>query len=241
VTGSPTGREGFAFLHGDGTRSPPSRGCVGDETGAGELVAGLTGRGGHARVWRMSTEKQPDPEQWVDRYGDLLYRYALLRVRRPEVAADLVQETFVEAWQARASFAGRSSEATWLIGILRHKVIDHLRRARREASGTELPLADAGERFFTRRGFWRTDPGRWPGDPGSALEREEFWDVFRACLAGLPDALADAFLLRELDGRDTGEICQLLAITPTNLWARLHRARLQLRACLARRWFGGGE
>jgi RNA polymerase sigma-70 factor (ECF subfamily) len=189
----------------------------------------------------MTTEKQPEPEEWVDRYGDRLYRYALLRVRRPDLAADLVQETFAEAWRARASFAGRSAEATWLTGILRHKVIDHLRRARREASGTELPVADAGESFFTRRGLWRAYPARWPADPADALEREEFWAAVRACLAGLPDTLADAFLLRELDETDSDEICQLLAITPTNLWARLHRARLQMRACLERRWFGKGE
>jgi RNA polymerase sigma-70 factor (ECF subfamily) len=151
----------------------------------------------------MTTEKQPEPEEWVDRYGDRLYRYALLRVRRPDLAADLVQETFAEAWRARASYAGES--------------------------------------FFTRRGLWRAYPARWPADPADALEREEFWAAVRACLAGLPDTLADAFLLRELDETDSDEICQLLAITPTNLWARLHRARLQMRACLERRWFGKGE
>jgi RNA polymerase sigma-70 factor (ECF subfamily) len=189
----------------------------------------------------MSTEIRADPEQWVDRHGDRLYRYALLRVRRPDVAADLVQETFAEAWQARASFAGRSAEATWLTGILRHKVIDHLRRTRREVAGTEPPLAEADDPFFTRRGFWRHYPGRWPGDPRIGLERDEFWAAVRACLDGLPDTLADAFLLREMDDVDAGEICQLLGISPTNLWARLHRARLRLRDCLTRRWFGKDE
>jgi RNA polymerase sigma-70 factor (ECF subfamily) len=186
----------------------------------------------------MSAERLPDPAEWVDRYGDLLYSYALLRVRRPEVAADLVQETFVEAWKARDSFAGRSAVGTWLVGILKHKVLDHLRR---EARRTGVPLDTLDEQFFTRRGFWKAGPGHWPGDPAAALERAEFWEVFRACLAGLPETLADAFVLREIDGLDGDEICKILDITPTNLWARLHRARLHLRACLERRWFGGRE
>jgi RNA polymerase sigma-70 factor (TIGR02943 family) len=188
----------------------------------------------------MSTDRQlvVDPEQWVDRHGDRLYRYALVRVRRPDVAADLVQETFVEAWRGRDGFAGRSAEATWLTGILRHKVLDHLRRT---AAGAEFPLGEDGAQSFTRRGLWRAYPAGWPGDPAGALERAEFWEAVRACLAGLPGHLADAFLLRELDEKGTEEICQVLDVTPTNLWARLHRARLRLRACLSRRWFGTKE
>ena len=80
----------------------------------------------------MEYEQAIDAERWVDRHGDCLYRYALLRLRAPDLAADLVQETFLEALRVRASFAGRSSERTWLVGILRHKILDHYRRSGRE-------------------------------------------------------------------------------------------------------------
>lgn len=176
-----------------------------------------------------------DPDGWVDQHGDGLYRYAMLRLRDPDVAAELVQETFLEALRSRLAFEGRSSERTWLVGILRHKVIDHQRRASRER-----PRADhnAAEGFFDDQGFWRVGPASWPGDPALALERREFWDVLHGCLAKLPPTLADAFLLRELEGLDTEEICRLESINPTNLWTRLHRARLLLRDCLEKNWFG---
>ena len=77
----------------------------------------------------MSVNAVTDPEDWVDRHGDALYRYALLRLRSPDLAADVVQETFLEALRARSSFSGRSSERTWLVGILRHKIVDHLRKS----------------------------------------------------------------------------------------------------------------
>lgn len=176
-----------------------------------------------------------DPEQWVAEYGDVLYRYALVRVRRPEVAADLVQETLLDAWRGRAAFAGRSATATWLVGILRHKILDHFRKS---ASASPTEPADAvEEQVFSRRGKWNAVPGPWPRDPTAELEQAEFWDIFRGCLDRLPETLAVAFVLREIDDADTDTICQILDITPTNLWARLHRARLQLRACLERRWF----
>ena len=89
----------------------------------------------------MSDDLVAEPEAWVDRHGDVLYRYALLRLRSPELAADVVQETFLEALRAWESFAGRSTERTWLIGILRHKIVDQLRgsgRAQAAVNGVAL-------------------------------------------------------------------------------------------------------
>lgn len=178
-----------------------------------------------------------DPDGWVDRHGDALYHYAKLRLRDPDLAAEVVQETFLEALRGRSTYSGRSSERTWLIGILKHKVIDQFRaRARRERAtgGSEAgPIDD-----FDGRGHWKVRPARWPDDPGRALEDREFWAAFRRCLDGLPPIYADAFTLRELVGLDGGEICEILGIAPTALWARLHRARLLLGRALAARGFG---
>lgn len=195
----------------------------------------------HAGDGQVTTgvEALSDPADWVDRYGDALYRYALLRLRSPDRAADAVQETFLEALRVRGSFAGRSSEQTWLIGILRHKVGDQLRRVRRESTATISTEAEGAESApFDRRGRWRTAPADWGSDPSRDLERSEFWDVFGRCLAKLPKGLADAFFLRELDDLCADEVQQVLGITPANLWKRLHRARSLLRLCLESGWFG---
>jgi RNA polymerase sigma-70 factor (ECF subfamily) len=176
-----------------------------------------------------------DPESWVDRHGDCLYRYALLRLRTPDLAADVVQETFVEALGARSGFAARSSERTWLIGILRHKILDHFRKSGREQAS---PLIELEESEFDRRGHWRLGRASWEGDPLRDIESREFWDVFYRCLSELPVGLADAFFLREVEGLAAEEVQQVLGITPANLWARLHRARSLLRQGLEVRWFG---
>ena len=190
----------------------------------------------------MGVDASTDPEEWVDRYGDGLYRYALSRLRSPDLAADVVQETFLEALRARGSFAGRSSEWTWLVGILRHKVVDQLRRARRApTTGDGVTDEDRVTSLFDRRGHWRASPAEWCGDPSREIESREFWEVFGGCLSKLPHGLADAFFLRELDGLGSEEVQLLLGITPANLWKRLHRARLLLRQCLESGWFGRRE
>jgi RNA polymerase sigma-70 factor (TIGR02943 family) len=187
----------------------------------------------------MSVDAVTDPEDWVDRHGDALYRYALLRLRSSDLAADVVQETFLEALRARSSFSGRSSERTWLVGILRHKIVDHLRRVRRDPGvGDGVSANGTSESPFDRRGHWRVGPAYWRSDPSSEMETREFWDVFNGCLSKLPQGLADAFFLRELDGLGAEEVQETLGITPANLWKRLHRARMCLRRCLESGWFG---
>ncbi len=193
---------------------------------------------------RASGNDEPEggPEGWVDRHGDCLYRYALLRLRSPDLAADAVQETFLDALRGRAAFAGRSTERTWLVGILRHKILDQFRKAGRAASRAEPPgrAGEAGPGAvddFDRRGGWAIAPAAWRGEPSRDLESREFWDAFGSCLAKLPKGVADAFFLREIDDLDADEVRAILGITPANLWTRLHRARSLLRGCLESNWF----
>ena len=180
-----------------------------------------------------------NPQRWVEAHGEALLRFAQLRLRDHDAACEAVQEALGAAWAARESFSGEAAERTWLIAILKRKVVDEIRRrARAGPTGSDL-LAIEGELFES--GFWRRRPAAWGADPARGLEQAEFWDALEACLAGLPERTGQAFVLREIDGLDTAAICEILALTPTNLSTLLHRARLRLRECLSQRWFGGAS
>ncbi len=187
-----------------------------------------------------------DPAVWLDTYGDYLYNYAYSRLRDQSAAEDAVQETFVAALRSRDSFQGASSERTWLVGILRHKIVDHLRRLFRDRAGEpDRPLPAEQENVFVhggrRSGDWHPErvPGHWSADPENLLRQKEFQRVLDRCLEALPVRLAACFTLYEMEGLGTDEICKELQITPTNLWVMLHRTRRQLRRCLELNWFGG--
>ena len=186
-----------------------------------------------------STQQGLDPDKWLDCHGNYLYRYALVRVREAAVAEDLLQETLLAAVGSCHSHAGRSSERTWLVGIMKHKVIDHFRRAARNAQ-FQLPPEDDEFEWFEQSGPWR---GHWREDqapmtwPVQALESREFWETFEHCLSQLPPQMSIAFTLREIDGLTSTEICEILNITPNNLSVLLHRSRIKLRHLLEANWF----
>jgi RNA polymerase sigma-70 factor (ECF subfamily) len=173
---------------------------------------------------------------WLERHGDALFRYAVQRTRSRDVAEDLVQETLLAALEARGSFRGHSAERTWLTAILRHNIVDHLRRAL-PAQLAEAPDDPPPPDPFRRRGNWKVRPAEWTGDPHALLERDEFRQVLSACLSKLPPRTASVFLLREAEEIGSEKICQELGISATNLWAMLHRARSRLRQCLTLNWF----
>jgi len=184
-----------------------------------------------------------DPEQWVELYGDYLFKYALMRLRDVAKAEDAVQETFLSALQGRKSFAGRSAEKSWLVGILKNKVCDHYRRASRETSFTDMEFYsdEESDRFISDGVFkdgWihELGPQEW-SSPGTSLDSEVFWKTFHDCSTKLPKSVAAVFNLREVDGVESKEICALLNITENNLWVMLHRARMALRRCLETNWF----
>jgi RNA polymerase sigma-70 factor (ECF subfamily) len=181
---------------------------------------------------------QPDPTVWVDDHGDYLFRYAMFRLAHAQAAEDLVQETFLAALHNRQTFAGRSSERTWLVGILKNKIIDHLRRREtEEKTGSGPPLEDVLDDFFDAKGRWRVKPIRCADNPVDALEQKEFWDTIQRCLGKLPERSKAAFSLRELDGLPSEEIQEVLGVTAGNLWTLLHRARISLCRCLDLNWF----
>jgi len=179
-----------------------------------------------------------DPINWLDEHGDALYAFALMRVREPSQAEDLVQETLLAALGTVENFKGESTERTWLTGILKHKVLDHLRR-----SGREKPLTDEDEAsmekasMFDETGKWTIKPVDW-ADPERSLEQEQFWNTMSNCVENLPEKLRTLYILREFDGIETDVLLETLNISSkNNLWVMLSRARLQLRHCLETNWF----
>jgi RNA polymerase sigma-70 factor, ECF subfamily len=185
-----------------------------------------------------------NPETWVDDHGDCLFRYAYSRLRDETLAEDIVQETLLSAIQSLNSYGGRSTERTWLTGILKHKIIDHYRKNSKNVQFTDDDNdLSATEHFFERPDAW---DGHWviklrPVDPEQSpeqvLERDEFWDVMNTCLSALPERVASVFTLREVDGLTSDEICDLLSLSPSNFWVIMHRARMQLRRCVEIKWF----
>lgn len=180
-----------------------------------------------------------DPQRWLEEHGDYLFGYAMARVQDRALAEDLVQETLLGAIQARDRFQGDSTERTWLVGILKHKIFDYFRRNHREIPVAELLGQDeAVESLFDTRGKWKEGPLPWRDDPHSYLDQKQFWQALVRCLEELPGRLGRVFALREMEGMGSEEICNLLNITPTNLGVLLHRARMRLRKCLEIAWLG---
>jgi RNA polymerase sigma-70 factor (TIGR02943 family) len=189
--------------------------------------------------YKQDTIFPDSPEQWVRAYGDPLYRFAMARVRDPGIAEDMVQETFLAALKGRESFTGRSSVLSWMIGILKHKIVDHLRKSRKELSVETIdPYAESTDDLFDEKGRWKAGPEKWGTNPAEMLEQQEFFKVFYKCLHNLSRRLSLAFTLREVDGLESEEICKVLSITTTNLWVLIYRARAKLRACLEKTGHG---
>jgi len=181
-----------------------------------------------------------DFRRQVEDLRPYLLRFASLQLRDAAAAEDAVQEALLAALAGEANFAGRSNLRTWLTGILKHKIVDAIRRQARErpASGMGTP-EDENEfdELFDARGHWQDMPDAWE-QPEAALGQKQFLAALEACLRALPQRTAQVFMMREHLGLETSEICKELGITSTHCWVMLHRARMALRLCLEMNWFG---
>ena len=193
----------------------------------------------------MKPDRQGELNAELEALRPDLLRFARLQLRDAAAAEDAVQETLLAALTGSHRFASRSSYKTWLIAILRNKIIDIIRGQSREIAASSLADDEAGddlltETLFDQRGHWQSAarPGRW-ADPDASMEQRQFWAVFEACLDHLPEKTARVFMMREVLGFETDEICKETGISSSNCWVVLHRARLGLRACLESGWFAG--
>lgn len=186
-----------------------------------------------------------DPEfgKELERQRGYLMRVARLQLRDAALAEDVVQDALAAAIAASGGFSGKSSVKTWLTGILKHKIVDAIRRKQREPIAAssldeEADLEDF-DGLFRRSGAWDAPPADW-GDPEHSLRQQQFFEVMQVCLDRLPPNTARVFVMREVLELSSEEICKELTITANNLWVILYRARMSLRECLEASWFSGG-
>lgn len=178
------------------------------------------------------------PQNWVENHGDYLYNYAYNRVQSKELAEDLVQDTFIAALKAAESFRGKSTEITWLISILKRKVIDHYRKSstKKEVSATEYISPFQKDGLY--EGHWNMDraPKHWPSEMEDPLLQEEFRNILETCLSLLPEKWKAVFVLKFIEEVESDEVCKELSCTPSNFWVILYRTRLKLRECIENKW-----
>lgn len=177
------------------------------------------------------------PDNWVDQYADYLFNYAVSRVSDAEIAKDLVQETFFAGLNSAKNFKGDAAERTWLVSILKRKVIDHYRKINSKKGKAEVRINYSSD--SDAEGDWLeqqvADPFSKGGD--NILENEELGLAIQDCITKLPQKQALVFKLKTIQGMSTEDVCNELDINPSNLWVMIHRARTALMGCLNENWF----
>ncbi|MCI2229432.1 sigma-70 family RNA polymerase sigma factor [Polaribacter sp. MSW13] len=176
-------------------------------------------------------------DKWIDNYADYLYNYAVSRVNNSDLAKDLVQDTFFAGLKSAKNFQGKSTERTWLVSILKRKVIDYYRKINSKKGQAEVRMNfyNDGE----NEGDWIEErvPQSWDNQSERDIENEELKEQIERCIDNLPEKYAMVFKMKTIQGFETEEICKELEITPSNLWVIVHRARTQLRKCMEDNWF----
>jgi RNA polymerase sigma factor (sigma-70 family) len=174
-------------------------------------------------------------EQWVDRYSDYFYNYTFIRVNNHEIAQDLISETFLAGLKSAPNFKGEASERTWLISILKRKIIDHYRKKYSNKGKAEIRMNYLGEHD---QGDWLEERVSDPYDKSAedSMENEELGSAIHKCLDGLQPKQAAIFKMKTIDDFDTEVVCNEYNITPSNLWVIIHRARTAMADCLEQNW-----
>ena len=187
----------------------------------------------------ISVNENAVATNWVETHGDYLFNFAIGQVRDTNTAEDLVQETFLAALKSQHNFSGRSSERTWLVSILRHKIYDHLRKTCRERAARvdPLPAHDDGEAFDDSM-LWIHQVAAESTSPSKRIELAEFREHLEKAMGKLPPRIAQVFQLYTVEERPNQEVCERLNISESNLWVMLYRARKQLRTELDGWWQG---
>jgi len=177
-----------------------------------------------------------NPEKWVDKYADYLYNYTIVRVNDHIVAQDLISETFLAGLKSKNNFKGEASERTWLISILKRKIIDYYRKINSNKGKAEVHISYRDEEA---EGDWLEENAADPFDRTAEdrMENRELGLAILECLDKLPEKQATIFKMKTVENFDTEAICKEYDITPSNLWVIIHRARKSMVECLEKNWF----
>ncbi|MFD2543525.1 sigma-70 family RNA polymerase sigma factor [Lacinutrix gracilariae] len=180
---------------------------------------------------------QIDPNKWIDSYSDYLFNFTISRVNDRDLAKDLVQETFFAGLKSMKNFKGEASERTWLISILKRKIIDYYRKINSNKGKAEVRMNYNSS--SESEGDWLEERVADPFDKTAedSLENEELGDAIYNCLGKLPEKQATVFKMKTIEGIDTETICNELNITASNLWVIIHRARTTMATCMEKNWF----
>lgn len=177
-----------------------------------------------------------DPSKWVDKYSDYLFNFTIVRVNDRELANDLISETFLAGLNSMKNFKGEATERTWLISILKRKIIDYYRKSNSRKGRAEVKIQYNDD---DNEGNWLEEnaPDRFDKTAEDIMENEELGIAILECMENLPEKQAKIFKMKTIDGFDTETICNEFNITPSNLWVIIHRARTTLAQCLEKNWF----
>ena len=178
--------------------------------------------------------------QLLAEHRGYLLKVARLQSRDEHLAEDCVSDVLTKAYEKRASFRGGSSLRTWLTAILKNRIVDLLRKQWREQS-LDQPDEDGDapiDRLFDASGHYAELPSA-VRDPAELAQQDGFLAAVQRCVDMLPKRIGQVFVLREVFGTDTKDICKDLQLTSSNVWVQLCRARMMLRTCLERGGFGG--
>lgn len=186
---------------------------------------------------KKMTAHQLHPDSWVDLYADYLFNYAVARVSDAEIAKDLVQETFFAGLKSAKNYKGEAAERTWLIAILKRKVIDHYRKINSNKGKAEVRMSYRSN--YDSDGDWLEERVADPFSmlENNAIENEELGFAIHSCISKLPKKQAQVFRMKTIQGISTEDICNELGINPSNLWVMIHRARTALMGCLNKNWY----
>lgn len=177
-----------------------------------------------------------NPDQWIDRYSDYLFNFTISRVSDREISKDLVQDTFFAGLKSMKNFKGEASERTWLISILKRKIIDHYRKINSKKGQADVRMSYNSNE---EEGDWLEERVADPFDKTAedTLENDELGDAIYSCLEKLPEKQATVFKMKTIEGLETETICNELNITPSNLWVIVHRARTAMAECMENTWY----
>ncbi len=180
---------------------------------------------------------QINPNKWIDLYSDYLFNYTITRVSDRDIAQDLVQDTFLAGLKSMKNFKGEASERTWLISILKRKIIDYYRKINSNKGKAEVRINYNTD--SETEGDWLEERVADPYDKTAedTLQNSELSDAIHNCLGKLPQKQADVFKMKTIQGFETEVICNELNITASNLWVIIHRARTAMAGCLKENWF----